>query len=149
MKHNCTILLHCIIVGFSICLAVPRVTQLSTPRILYDWIQKLISGQKPGSHVELKKFGFYSASSNKKQFLPGKKVGTLVNGRRGHGVIFDGEKILVIGGYDGEGPVKNEVCSLEDSTMTCVEQSTVLGYYVYYPELFLVAEDFGKDPQNC
>ena len=78
------------------------------------------------------------------------KAGTLVNGRRGHGVIFDGEKFLVIGGYmSGGGPVKNEVCSLEDSTMTCVEQSTALDNYAFYPELFIVAENFGKDINSC
>ena len=79
------------------------------------------------------------------------KAGTLVNGRHGHGVIFDGEKFLVIGGKknNAEDPVKNEVCTLENSTMTCVEQSTALDNYAYYPELFLVAENFGKDINNC
>ena len=74
-------------------------------------------------------------------------------GRYGHGVIFDGEKFLVIGGYKRDGPrggaVKNEVCTLEGLPMTCVEQSPALDRYVYYPELFLVAEDFGKDKSKC
>ena len=63
--------------------------------------------------------------------------------------ISDGEKFLFVGGSIGDGSVKNEVCTLDGSTMTCVEQSTSLDYYAYYPELFFVAEDFGKDLQNC
>ena len=79
------------------------------------------------------------------------KVGFLKHGRSGPGAIFDGEKFLIIGGkintdYD---PVENEVCTLEGSTMTCVEQSTALKDYAYYPELFLVADDFGKDLNKC
>ena len=72
------------------------------------------------------------------------------NGRHGHGAIFDGEKFLVIGGEkSGSGPVKNEVCTLEGSTMTCVEQSTALENYGVYPELFLVSENFGKGVNSC
>ena len=133
--------------GFSICLAVKQV-QLPTPRQLPDWIQKLLSGQKPGNEVDVKNV-FKTAFSNKSNFFTRKKVGTLVNARFGHGAIFDGEKFLVIGGYDGGNQPKNEVCTLNGSTMTCVEQSTTLDAYKYYPELFLVAEDFGKNPQNC
>ena len=69
------------------------------------------------------------------------KAGTLNYGRFSHGAIFDGEIFFIIGGWvDGGGAVKNEVCTLEDSTMTCVEQSTALEEYL--PELFLVAHDF-------
>ena len=74
------------------------------------------------------------------------KAGTLKHGRSGHGVIFDGEKFLVIGGKKKSrglipDPVETEVCTLHNSTMTCVDQSTSLDQYVYYPELFLVTED--------
>ena len=72
------------------------------------------------------------------------------HGRRGHGAIFDGEKFLIIGGEKSDGrAVKNEVCTLEGSTMTCTEQSTALDNYEFYPELFLVADDFGKDSNKC
>ena len=68
-----------------------------------------------------------------------------VNARRGHAVIYDGENFLVVGGF---GNFKNEVCTLSGN-MTCVEQSETLDYYAYYPELFLVTEDFGKDITKC
>ena len=72
------------------------------------------------------------------------------NGRYGHGAIFDGEKFFIVGGMKSNDlEVKNEVCSLEGSTMTCVEQSTPLDFYFGYPELFLVANDFEKDINKC
>ena len=74
------------------------------------------------------------------------KAGTLVTGRYGHGAIFDGEKFLIVG---GQGSLKNELCTLADGTMACVEQSTTLDYYAYFPELFLVDEDYGKDWNHC
>ena len=73
------------------------------------------------------------------------KAGTLVTGRSGHGAIFDGEKFLIVGGV---GSLKNEVCTPVDKTMTCVEQSITLDSYRYYPELFLVGENYGKDWNN-
>ena len=73
------------------------------------------------------------------------KAGTLNHGRKSPGAIFDGEKFLIIGGY---GKVKNEVCTLEGSTMTCVEQSEALEEYLY-PGLFLVTVNFGKDVTRC
>ena len=74
------------------------------------------------------------------------EAGTLVTGRYAHGAIFDGEKFLIIG---GRGSLKNEVCTLNNATMTCTEQSTTLEDYAYYPELFLVEENYGKDWNNC
>ena len=89
------------------------------------------------------------------------KVGFLKHSRHGHSAIFDGEKFLVIGGSVSgaqsrtqpiKNPVykvKNEVCTLKDSAMTCVEQSSVLDSYAYFPGLFLVAKNFGKDISKC
>ena len=77
------------------------------------------------------------------------KAGTLKNGRYGHGAIFDGEKFLIIGGMERYAPVKNEVCTLKGSKMTCVEKSVALKGYAFYPELFLVGNDFGKDMNRC
>ena len=82
--------------------------------------------------------------------LSRQKAGTLNYGRYGHGATFDGEKFLIIGGIkDSGGAVKNEVCTLEGLTITCVEQSTALVVYSDYPELFLVPDDFGKDINKC
>ena len=80
-----------------------------------------------------------------------RKAGTLNHGRQGHGAIFDGEKFLIIGGKVSRAleAVKNEVCTLEGSAMTCVEQSTALAKYADYPALFLVVEDYGKDANKC
>ena len=78
------------------------------------------------------------------------KAGSLKNGRRGHGAIFDGEKFIVLGGNkSGGGAVKNEVCTLSGTSMTCEEASNTLESYSYYPELFLVSEHFGKDISQC
>ena len=80
---------------------------------------------------------------------PLSKVGTLANARNGHGAIFDGVKFLIIGGTTYNDQVTNEICTLVDSVVSCVEQSIALKDYKYYPELFLVAEDFGKDVTKC
>ena len=77
------------------------------------------------------------------------KAGNLKNAREGHGAIFDGEKFIVLGGSKGGGPVKNEVCTLSGTSMTCGEASNTLESYSYYPELFLVTEHFGKDISQC
>ena len=78
------------------------------------------------------------------------KAGSLKNGRYGHGAIFDGEKFIVLGGYpSGNGPVKNEVCTLSGTSMTCEEASNTLENYYASPELFLVPEHFGKDISEC
>ena len=72
------------------------------------------------------------------------KAGMLEHGRSSHGAIFDGEKFLIIGGFKSiGGAVNNEVCTLEGSKMTCVQQSTALTD-ANNPGLFLVADDFDK-----
>ena len=75
------------------------------------------------------------------------KAGSLITSRHAHGVIFDGDNFLVIGGAFGS--FNNEVCTLNNSTMTCTEQSTALENYQYFPELFLVDENYGKDLNTC
>ena len=132
--------------GFSIYLAVTQL--VATRKQLHYWTQKRLNGPKPGNRIVTKNLCSKLPLIARTYFHP-RKVGTLINGRRDHGAIFDGEKFLVIGGDIGGNPVKNEVCTLSGSTMTCVEQSSSLDNYAYYPELFLVAEDFGKDLQNC
>ena len=73
-------------------------------------------------------------------------------GRQGHGAIFDGEKILIVGGephHASRKEIKNEVFAVGGATVTCVEQSTTLAKQNGFPELFLVPEDFGKDLNKC
>ena len=68
-------------------------------------------------------------------------------GRHEHGVIFYGEKFLIIGGNKGvpswdRDPTNNEVCTLKGSNMTCVESTALEDYYS--TQLFLVDPNFGK-----
>ena len=69
-------------------------------------------------------------------------AGKLNQGRQGHGVIFDGDQFLVIGGH---GTHKTESCIPNGETVTCTLVGEALNDYVYYPELALVADDYGND----
>ena len=73
------------------------------------------------------------------------KAGDLLTARSGHGAIFDGEYLIVVGGYKGNSdPLKTEKCEFGDDGITCTEQSPSLYGYRNYPELFLVEKDFCK-----
>ena len=74
------------------------------------------------------------------------KAGDLISGRYGHNAIFDGSNIIVIGGYAGSGvSLKTEKCSIAEDKVTCIEQDPSLVNYSFYPELFLVEEDYCKE----
>ena len=93
---------------------------------------------------------FIDFSNSSENDFTRQKAGTLKNGRLGHGAIFDGDKFLIIGGVNKSPyPVANEVCNLEGLKMTCVEEFEQSSKFAYYPELFLVAADFGKDVSKC
>ena len=71
------------------------------------------------------------------------KLGELRYRRHGHGVIFDGEVFLVIG---GEWDKRTEKCTMSKnsepgSTMTCKKKQPTLDNYEY-PSLFLVPDGF-------
>ena len=66
-------------------------------------------------------------------------AGSLVTGRIGHSAIYDGQYVLIVG---GSGTKKTEKCSILHEQVTCSSQSPELIYYAYYPEVFLVPEDF-------
>ena len=72
------------------------------------------------------------------------KVGDLNEGRRTHNVIFDGDYLLVIGGYSGTLPT--EKCTLSTSGVNCTEQNPLLRFYSHYPELFLVPSNVCQNP---
>ena len=73
------------------------------------------------------------------------KAGDLTTARYGHGAIFDGDVLIVVGGYNGiSDPLKTEKCEFDDEGITCTEQSPSLNGYRFYPELFLVESDFCK-----
>ena len=68
-------------------------------------------------------------------------AGSLASWKAGHNVIFDGNDFLVIGGNSNP----TQLCSLEDKTLDCIELSSELTNYTFYPELFLVDKNFGRD----
>ena len=68
-------------------------------------------------------------------------VGSLVTGRHGHGAIFDGQYLLVIG---GSGTYNTEKCSISNDQITCSSQSPVLINYAFYPEVLLVPKSYCK-----
>ena len=100
----------------------------------------------PEAVVISKRWSIYRFRATVEPFF---RAGFLVNGRHGHGAIFDGQKFLIIGGYIDGDPVMNEVCSLQDSRMICIEQPIDMEGYYEFPELFLVAEDFSKNSAKC
>ena len=74
------------------------------------------------------------------------RAGDLLTGRYGHNAIFDGNDIIVVGGYAGDdGSVKTEKCKITEGNVTCVEQDPALVGYAYYPELFRVEDGYCKE----
>ena len=70
------------------------------------------------------------------------KAGELSTGRYGHAAIYDGNFMLVVGGWNND--YKTEKCAFSSGGITCTEQNPSLDYYSDYPELFLVPADFCK-----
>ena len=62
--------------------------------------------------------------------------------RRGHGVVHNGQDFVIVG---GAGRLPIEVCTLSGVTIDCEEREAVLTNYMYYPELFLVTDEFCID----
>ena len=69
------------------------------------------------------------------------EAGDLITGRKGHNAIFDGSDIVVVGGY---GTCKTQKCTIAENKVTCTEQDPSLVNYAYYPELFLIEEEYCK-----
>ena len=71
------------------------------------------------------------------------KAGELNYARDSHGAIYNGERIIVAGGY---GSYKTESCSVEENgIVNCIEQAPTLYDYDLYPEMYLVDGAFCKD----
>jgi len=68
-------------------------------------------------------------------------AGSLMYARSGHNAIYDGQYVLVVGGYE---TFQTEKCSISNNQITCSSQSPELYYYAYYPEVFLVPEGYCK-----
>ena len=83
-------------------------------------------------------------------------MGELIQGRYGHNVIeiqgrdgtfsiFQNIQISTIGDFlviGGEGNKLTERCQDENGQISCTQQRPGLNYYVYYPELVAVSDDF-------
>lgn len=70
-------------------------------------------------------------------------VGSLVTGRRGHNAIYDGQHVLVVGGWAYT--YQTEKCSIDKNEVTCTSQIPELNDFAWYPELFLVPTGFCKE----
>ena len=68
-----------------------------------------------------------------------RKVGNMKHSRRGHNVIALDQDLIVVGGV---GLLQTEKCSFDDDVVNCQSQKPLLSNYMYFPELFLVADDF-------
>ena len=72
------------------------------------------------------------------------QAGTLKQARRAHNAIFDGESMIIVGGYKLTN-LKTEVCSFQsDKSVSCISQEPSLTNYNHFPALFLVDESFVK-----
>jgi len=116
----------------------------------YPFASKFIS-QAPIIHVgnSFFLFGGWSGASSAEKTIGRFDIktrswynaGSLVDGRRGHNAIYDGQYVLVVG---GSGSKITEKCSIANDQMTCASQLPKLTEYAYYPELFLVKEGYCK-----
>ena len=77
------------------------------------------------------------------------KVGELKYSRSEHGVIFDGNRFLAVGGIGDYGDLMSEICTPSEEGITCVDDFPYLPLYVDYPELLLVPDDFCADVTSC
>ena len=69
------------------------------------------------------------------------RAGELNLGRKGHGVIANGDVMIVTG---GRGNLNTEVCSLQNDVVECSTQWPTLDNYYAYPEMYLVDDTFCK-----
>ena len=77
-------------------------------------------------------------------------AGSLIKGRHGHNVIFDGMHFLVVGGAGPANPwQRTEKCTPIGETVICTEQGIALYQYANYPELTLVADTYGPGYGEC
>ena len=67
------------------------------------------------------------------------QLGHLNAARGGHGVFYDGDYFLVIGGRSEK---FTERCALCEFEVSCTNLDTIFPDYAYYPGLFEVSEDF-------
>ena len=101
-----------------------------------------------GGYPESPKFSNIIARFNQNKEWA--KVGELVQSRRAHNAIFDGENIIVVGGGTGVslqgtgGRAITEICSFEGNQISCTTQEPELVDFYGFPELYFVEEDFCK-----
>ena len=70
-------------------------------------------------------------------------AGALNHQRHGHGVIGSGSGFLIVGGYGKPRTLPTENCHINtNDEVECVTQKPKLYYYLHYPEMFHVTENF-------
>ena len=68
------------------------------------------------------------------------KVGELNDARYAHGVFADADHFVVVGGY---GSFSTERCYFTNkSQLQCETVNPVVDYYIYYPEMMSVQENY-------
>ena len=75
------------------------------------------------------------------------EAGKMNQGRYGHNVIYNGVFFMVIGGQLANLTVtefQTERCSVRNGSISCGSQTPELKGYSFYPELFLVPDNFCK-----
>ena len=76
------------------------------------------------------------------------QAGTLKQARRAHNAIFDGESMVIVGGYELKN-LKTEVCSFQsDNSVSCIAEEPTLTDYNHFPALFLIDGSFCKIKNN-
>ena len=93
-------------------------------------------------------FGGYADNKNLNSILRLQPVGPswtwsnveqINSARLGHAVVSVSEKVMVIG---GGGNNKNEACLLKNGQFNCIELSSSLYFYVHYPIVFTVPNNY-------
>ena len=75
------------------------------------------------------------------------KLGQLNQGRNGHNVILLQSYFLVVGGYNYDiGSVMSEKCHYSSGKIKCTAQQPGLYYYIDFPELLAVPDNYCKKP---
>ena len=93
-------------------------------------------------------FGYYAEKRIGRMDLDGQwtEAGRMNQGRYGHNVIYNGVFLMVFGGSseDYNTELQTERCSVRNGSISCFSQTPDLKNYSFYPELFLVPDNFCK-----
>ena len=72
------------------------------------------------------------------------KLGDLLTERSNHGVVYNRQSFLVLGGTDGDMKVMTEKCQINGEFLTCSYQPPTLVNFYHWPTPFLVDDTFNQ-----